>query len=182
MTMTPVEQLHTAVRRYCFDRVSMWYKAYGELPSAGKDRDGAKYTDEALGIFPRYNVLNAIVEEVERFRPYELGDISEAKEFLNLAILTAQSVFTQKPIGTIDGDAINDERERLASFIQTRDAESLVTVLPLFYRRVLSGLEISAVRQRLEDKWQVDKGYWYPLSAKKQTMLKRSRTNISKEK
>lgn len=63
-----IENLHTAIRRYCMDRYSHWTGKYAELSSAGKGRAGSGYTDEALYTFPRYNVLNAILFEIERYR------------------------------------------------------------------------------------------------------------------
>ena len=68
------------------ERHSYWTNKYAELSSAGKDRAGYGYTDEALSTFPRYNVLNAILFEVERYRPEEFGTLDEAKRFFRLRV------------------------------------------------------------------------------------------------
>jgi hypothetical protein len=59
-----IGKLHTAGRRYCLDRYDYWWKRYIEIQTKGHDRKG-NHTDEALRVFPRYNILNAILVEVE---------------------------------------------------------------------------------------------------------------------
>jgi len=83
------------------ERYSYWTKKYGELASTGKDRSGSEYTEEALCTFPRYNVLEAILVEVERHRPSDFTSLNEAKRAFKDVAANAQSIFTQPPIGRI---------------------------------------------------------------------------------
>lgn len=162
-----VEKLHTAIRRYCMERYSYWTKKYGELASAGKDRSGYEYTKEALYTFPRYNVLNAILVEVERHRPVDFTSLNEAKRVFKNVATNAQNLFTQPPNGTLEQQAMDEEREALDHFISKVSEDDLSFVKPLFYRRVLTAEEGATIRDRLQTDWGVSQGYWYPLTDRK---------------
>jgi hypothetical protein len=165
--MNAIEQLHTAVRRYCMEQYMQWSLAYSELLAAGKDREGNRYTDEALATFPRYNVLNAVLTEIERYRPQDFSNFNEARDFFKLVAGSAQSIFTERPIGPIDTSAMNDERLRLVEFIDCQSPQTVQTVEPLFYRRVLSKPEEDSIRNQVKDRWGISHWYWYPLSEAK---------------
>jgi hypothetical protein len=162
-----MEKLHAAVRRYCLEQYSYWTKKYGELVSEGKDRFGNQYANEALYTFPRYNVLNAILVEVERHRPVDFSSIDDAKRVLKSVALNAQSIFTQPPNGNLEQTAMNEEREALAKFISELSNNDLLLVEPLFYRRVLTAEEGATIWDKLETDWGVSEGYWYPLANRK---------------
>ncbi len=90
-----IEQLHTATRRYCIENYDFWLNKYFELnETLQSDND---YTDEAYSIFSRYNALNAILIEVERFQPNDFSSFKEAKEFFCLISKEANSIFTKPP-------------------------------------------------------------------------------------
>jgi hypothetical protein len=158
-----IESLHTAIRRYCFDRYSYWSTRYGELISRGADRIGSKYTEEALDTFPRYNVIDAILVEVERCRPQDLSSLDEAKTIFRAVCASAQSIFTQPPNGQLEQTAMNEERLALDNFIANLTLTDLSKVEPLFYRRVLTSEE-SAIWAKLQRAWDIAGGYWYPLA------------------
>src|SRR4051794_29615313 len=90
-----IHQLHDAARRYCIERVADWHRRYSDLCSNGSDRAADGYTDAAYEIFPRYNVLNAILTEVEGFTPADFRTLDEARAFLSAAADTAQNLFTR---------------------------------------------------------------------------------------
>lgn len=162
-----IEKLHIAIRRYCMDRYSYWMERYSELASLGKARSGYEYTGEALCTYPRYNVLNAMLVEIERHRPEDFTSLDEARRVFRAAAANAQNVFTRPPHGNLELQVMNEERAALDSFIATATADDLSAVEPLFYRRVLSAEESAAIREKLETVWQVTEGYWYPLSGRK---------------
>ncbi len=93
--------IHTAARRYCLERYALWAGRYAEIARRGGDRerDGYRYTSEALARFPRYNVLNAIRVELERIHFGELRDFDGAKARVLRAGEAANDDFTRKPIG-----------------------------------------------------------------------------------
>ncbi len=159
-----IEKLHTAIRRYCMDRYSYWTKEYGELAAMGKDRAGSGYTQEALCTFPRYNVLNAILIEIERHRPEKFSTLDEAKRFFIAVAADAQNIFTQPPNGNLEQQVMNEEREALGKFIAQLTDRDLLSSEPLFYRRVLSAAESNSIRERLRTVWGIREGYWYPLA------------------
>ena len=159
-----IEKLHTAIRRYCMDRYSYWMKKYDELAAVGKDRAGYGYTQEARCTFPRYNVLNAILVEIERHRPENFATLGEAKRIFRAAAANAQNVFTQPPNGKLEQQVMNEEREALDQFIAQLTERDLLSIEPLFYRRVLSAEESNIIWERLRTVWDVTEGYWYPLA------------------
>jgi hypothetical protein len=162
--MNEVESLHTAIRRYCMDRYSYWTEKYGEIASKRKDSAGHGYTQEALCTFPRYNVLNAILVEIERHRPEDFTILNEAKDTFSAAARNAQTIFTQPPNGDLEQKVMHEEREALCEFISRLSERDLTRIEPLFYRRVLSAAESNIIWGRLKTIWRITEGYWYPLA------------------
>jgi hypothetical protein len=158
--------VHTAARRYCLKRYAQWSEIYAEIVHRGRDRErgGYHYTPEALGTFPRYNVLEAIRVELERIDPVELGDFEATKARAIRAGQTANDDFTRNPIGSIERKAIADERAAFCGYIAGLSHADLRTVEPLPYRRVLAADESESVWGRLREHWQMPGGYWYPLA------------------
>lgn len=156
--------LHTAARRYCDRQYRHWADLYDELDRTGRDRDGAEYTPEALGLFPRYNVLNAIRVEIERLEPNDLGEFDATLDILLAAVGTAEDDFTRKPIGEIDAAAMMEERESLSTYLRGLDAAQLRHIEPLPYRRVLDASEAKATWAKLSDRWSIEPGSWFPLA------------------
>ncbi len=107
MTVSPAE-LHTIVRRYLLERHAEWTRRYGEMAPGKK----GQYSATALDTFPRYQVLQAILDEVERWRPEDLPDLQTAREILAKAGMSAESPFTRPPHGDIEAHAMAEERER----------------------------------------------------------------------
>lgn len=159
-----IQKLHTSVRRYCMSRYSYWTKRYSELVSAGKDRVGYGYTEEALSTFPRYNVLKAMLIEVERQRPESFTSLDEAKRVFREAAASAETIFTQPPHGTVERQVMNEERGALDKFIAQLTENDLVAVEPLFYRRVLDAKETEVIWGQLKLAWGITGGYWFPLA------------------
>ena len=121
------------------------------------------YSAEALATFPRYNVLNAILTEIERHRPSDFSNFDEAKGFFILAVKEAESLFTKPPKGDIENRVMNEERELLCQYITHLTDKDLSEIEPLFYHRVLSETESKEIRAKLKTIWNVE-GYWYPLT------------------
>lgn len=147
------------------DGYSHWTQKYNELSFVGKDR--ADCDDEAHRTFPRYNVLNAILIEVERYRPEEFSSLDEAKRFFRLVAIEAQSIFTKPPNGNLQRMAMDEEREALSRFIDQLTEEDLSSVEPLFHRRVFSTEEAAYIWGKLSSRWGISDRYWYPLTLEK---------------
>lgn len=159
-----IEKLHISIRRYCIENSQFWRKKYFELTKSRKsDND---YTDEAYSVFPKYNALDAILIEIERFQPNDFSNFEEAKEFFCLISKEANSIFTKPPNNEIAEKVQNEEREKLCEFINNLNEIDLEKVKPLFYRKVLSEKESESLRKKLSERWSVD-GYWFPLSVDK---------------
>jgi hypothetical protein len=157
--MDEVTALHTAGRRRCAERVEHWRALYAELERRGDhavvQADGREtYTTPALGIFPRYNVLEAIRSEIERFVPSDFDGPDECRGVLALSADTAQSAFT-RGLGSIEQAAQDDERRRFAEWARTVVADTSIAALP--FRRVLGESESKDLVRRLDARW----GHWY---------------------
>lgn len=162
-----IKNLQTSIRRYCINNSTHWSDKYYEVAAAGNERSGFGYTDEALYIFPRYMLLNAILVEVERYVPEDFTTIEEAKRFFRLIATETQSESTQPHDNKIERKAITEERDALCIFIDQLTEQDLLTVEPLFYRRVLSEKESNSIWKKLKSRWEIPKQYWYPLMLNK---------------
>lgn len=156
--------LHTAARRYCIDNISRWRDAYSQLRNGG--RDGSGYTDEAYRVFPRYNVLGTILENVEMIVPDDFDSVDDLRAALLYVATWAEGKFTKNPSSTIAAETMRSERRDFADYIRQLDVTSLDDVLPLFHRRIFRREEAAAVWERVSARWQIGKSYWYPLSEK----------------
>lgn len=158
-----VENLHTAARRYCIDRGHYWQKKYHDYLNTDGRPAGGTYSDEALDLFPRYNCLNAILVEIEKFIPEDFSSLLETKEILIQAGNTSESLFTGSQ-NCIAKQAMQQEREKFIEYIINMNQEQLESVEPLFYRRVLTESESRRLWAMLQEKWDIrPKKYWYPL-------------------
>lgn len=164
--MNLAQALHTAARRYCNEQYDHWAIKYSEISLAGHDRaaDGYHYTTEALGVFPRYNVLNAIRIELERIDPNELANLNDTRDLILQIGERADDDFTRKPIGQIDAAAMANERETFCDFIRELSDPDLRLVKSLPYQRVLSQSESESIWLGLRERWKITEGYWFPLS------------------
>jgi len=159
--MNSIEALHHAARQYCIEHAAAWRERYSELGAAGRatlPTTEAKwtYTREAYNAFPRYQSLEAIQNEVERFVPADFRSLEEARSMLALAGETAQSLFTKHTDDTaIAADA--DEREEFSRFVRNVDELRLAEQQSLPYRRVLGTDEHKKLHCALTEKW----GKWY---------------------
>lgn len=161
-----VERLHTLARRYCTERYAYWTEIYSRLAAQGKLRkaDGYHYTDEALDIFPRYQVLSAMLVEVERLIPGNIPSLGEARELICLAGVAAESPFTRPPHTEVQAKAMAEERESFCRHVLGFPEEGLKDVEPLFYRRALEPREAREAFARVSELWGIDRWYWYPLA------------------
>jgi hypothetical protein len=142
------------------DRYDELMRAYAKLPRQG-GRDG--YSTRALRIFPRYNVVQAVLVEVERLDPDRLPDLDGLAAALDRAAYTAQSPLTDPPGGAVQAEAMADERGLFSAAVQTWMTISDLEVEPLGYRRVLTPEESSDWRTRLEKRWGVRDTSWHPM-------------------
>ena len=144
------------------ERRSLWADRYDEIRAAGRDRKGRGYSDEALSTFPRYLILDAMLEQFERYRPSEFASLENAKAFLRE--IANEANLDERFSEGLERKAIEEERVLINQFIKEQTASGLINVAPLFYRRVMSEIEENAIRSRLKERWGIESGYWFPLS------------------
>jgi hypothetical protein len=159
--MNPIVAVHNAARHYCMERSTHWHREYAQLAAVGRDRttsDTGKwnYTDDSYAVFPRYQVLAAILVEVERFVPAEFASVGEARALMVLAGETAESPFTRykNPIAV---EAVRDERLRFVEFIRSADEQRLADLPLLSFRRALGVAEHRQLHEAFRRRW----GSWY---------------------
>jgi hypothetical protein len=149
--------LHTMARRYLRSRNGKLHAEYAALPQESRRRLG-DYTDEEKRIFPRYNVVDAMLREVERLDPEDLPP----PDRLAAAAMTAQSVFTTD-LGPIEAEVTAAERDLFRRSIKSWLAAKDVVVEPLGYRRVFGEEEAEGWRRGLERRWGLQRTMWHPL-------------------
>ena len=159
--MDAVEALHHAARQYCAERAALWRQRYAQLGNVGGATvsiAGAKwtYTAAAYDIFPRYQLLSAMQNEVERLVPGDFASLDECRSILALAGETASSPNAKQTNPTAIA-AECDEREQFAHFVRTVGQSRLFEQKPLPFRRVLSATEHKAMHATLAGRW----GRWY---------------------
>lgn len=155
--------VHWASRRYLKERYEGLRSGYRQLPNNGRQADGFHYTTEAKRIFPRYNVVEAILIEVERLDPDHLPGIDAVTHTLLAAAESANSPFTTSPRDEVEADAIADERRLFVANVQRWVAQPNLGIDPLPYRRVLRPAESSAWRTSSQHRWGVRNGWWHPM-------------------
>jgi len=162
--MDPTQALHTAARRYCTQKHSHWVDEYTKLPNEGRAANDYDYTPEALNIFPRYNVLKAILNAVEKLVPSDFGSVDEARKALIATGQDAQSPFTEDPSCDIEQSAIAEERTAFCAYIANITDTALAAVAPLPYERVLQEEESKRLWGKLGEVWDVTEHHWFPLT------------------
>jgi hypothetical protein len=159
--MTDTEALITAARRYLQDNHSYWADRYS------KERTGNDfpytYTDNDYNLFPRYNVLSAILDRVEALVGQADLDFEACKKELKSIGLTAENPFTTGEQDDIEKKAIKAERLKFINFIENTKPKDLKLVEPLPFRRRLNENESNQVRSLLLDIWNYEGNYWEPV-------------------
>ncbi|WP_439655879.1 hypothetical protein ACSHWB_25945 [Lentzea sp. HUAS TT2] len=152
--------LHTMARRYLMSRNGKLHAEYEALPHAARRRFGG-YSEEEKRIFPRYNVVAAILREVERLDPDDLPPPARLATAL-AAATSAHSVFTTD-LDSIEAEATAEERDLFRTSVKSWLAAKDLLVEPLPYRRVFSDEEVEQWRSRLADRWGTRRTMWHPL-------------------
>ena len=146
--MDTITAFHTAARRYCIDR-------YAELHKVGKE------------ISTRFQAIDAILAEIERFTPSDFEDVQEAKNLMAHAGQVAENGFITSLHKTPKfKKIIQMERDSFSEFIQSLTENDLANIQPLPYQRVLAQKESEAIWRALQNRWQCEQKnrYWYPLT------------------
>jgi hypothetical protein len=157
--------LQVAARRYLMDRYDELSRRYAALPNQGRAADGYHYRREAWRVFPRYNVVEAILVQVERLDPDRLPKLSDLVDALAQAADTAQSPLTQPAINKVAAAAMAEERRLFRSTLQGWVTRGAVRVEPLGYRRVLTHVESTEREEQLRRRWGLVGRSWYPIVA-----------------
>lgn len=156
--MTDIEALHTAARRYCITQAKKWAERYSRMIADSQSR-------ESLNVYPRYQVLQAILTNLERQTPDSFPDIRTARSALLSVGRTAEDVFTgQHAEEGVAMQAHREERERFCRYVDGLKGEALSAIEPLPYRRVLGRQESDALWDRLRERWAIREQLWHPLT------------------
>ena len=159
--MKDVEELITLARRYCQENFSYWANRYS-TERTGNDFPYT-YSESDYNLFPRYNVLSAILANVETLVDQDFQDLESCKNELKQIGLSAQSIFTTGEQNEIEKNAIDEERKKFVHFIEGVTQNDLLLAEPLPYRRRLKPEEKAQIRKQLFEKWNYDGDYWDPL-------------------
>jgi hypothetical protein len=149
------QKLLTAAQRYCLDRIHYWTGKYAELESQGRTRTRSGGTEEAVNVYPRYNLLGNILNEIERFVGSEFQSLEYAREVLQLAGGTEEQGATG--LSAIAATAEAEERDAFRRFVNEISEDQLREVAELPYRRRLAEEEHRELFRKLVNVW----GNWY---------------------
>jgi hypothetical protein len=159
--MTDTEALITASRRYLKDNFSYWADRYSK-ERTGKDFPYT-YTNNDYNLFPRYNVLSAILDKVETLLGQNQLVFETCKQKLKEFGLTANSPFTTGEQNDTAKKAMQEERKKFIDFVQKLAANNLQEIQPLPHRRRLTKVESDQIRQALQEHWNFQGNYWEPV-------------------
>jgi hypothetical protein len=149
------EALHTAARRYCIDRAHLLEERdHGEAAGTVRAR---------FDLFARYDILYAILTDIESLTPDDAASLEEMRNLLIVAGQTAWVFMPRQPKAT-EVQAMDEERALFCDYVSTLSPEDLRRVHPLPYRRTLSRTEHERLWTQLQDRWGAIRGYWYPLT------------------
>ncbi len=155
------DALITAARHYLKNNFAYWADRYS------KERTGAdipySYTDNDYNLFPRYNVITAILDGVEALTGNTVMTVAECKAALIEIGTSANSSFTTGEQNAIELQAMAEERDKFVDYIVYLDSEIIVKQEPLPYRRRLTKEESEKVRKALKNHWGFQGDYWDPL-------------------
>jgi len=160
-----VVHLHSAARRYLTEQHAAWCDRYTEMQRGRKPPIPYSYTDREYATFPRYNVLAAILTEVERIDPEEVTTLDEMRELLVTAGEAAESDFTRQSPGAAGREislrAMDEEREVFVAHVRALDEDLLWRVAPLPRRFILPEARAARVRDDIARVWAIE-GSFYP--------------------
>jgi hypothetical protein len=124
------------------------------------------YSPKDYEFFSRYNALDAILKGVESVLDENYETVDKCKEVLKAIGESSQTIFTERVASETEQRAMEDERNKFATFIENITEDDLKTVLPLPYNRKLREDESARIGEKLKELWNYDGGYWDPLEEK----------------
>ena len=137
-----------------------WVRVYAKTP--GKVGMPYGYTEQQYGVFPRYNMLKAVLTGIEGLDLAALGTLSGMRAALLCVGETSTDQFTEQDANVIERDAKAEERAMFCAYIRGLSDADLLGVKPLPHRRVLKCSESAAHLVQLRERWGADFP-WFPL-------------------
>ncbi|MDR0321360.1 MAG: hypothetical protein LBI28_07635 [Treponema sp.] len=168
--MTDIESLVTLARHYCIENYNYWHQRYSG------ERSGQMYSDNDYNIFPRYNVLNAILQGIETIIDKKYNSIDDCKNELKYIGKTSQTIFTKVRLtkekrDKVKNNAMNEERDKFILFIDNIQEKDLYEVSPLPYNRKLSQNESKEIYKQLYNSWGFSGFTWNQSESKKEIIF-----------
>jgi hypothetical protein len=152
------EALHTAARRYCIDRSHLLKERdHGEAAGTVRAR---------FDLSARYDVLYAILTDIESLTPDDAASLEEMRHLLIVAGQTTGGFFMPRQPKATEVQAMDEERALFCDYVSALSPEDLRWVHPLPYHRTLSRMEHERLWTQLQVRWGAIHGYWYPLTGK----------------
>lgn len=162
--------LHAFARRYCMKRRERWIERYRRIEEAAVREQLAsgeyRYTDEAHDVYPRYNILQAILNAIETLDPERLPEIGTLANVLISLGFNATDPLIGGHDSAIANNAEVEERTKFSRLITRACTEGVPQQETLFYRRVLSESEVTDLWTKTSNKWGITTDGWYPLTQK----------------
>lgn len=154
ISMTKIESIITLARHYCIKNYNYWSDKYTH------EKSGKMYSDDDYNLFPRYNVLKAILQGIETIINKQFDSVDDCKNELKNIGQISQTIFTKNTTSKIANSAMNDERNKFNDFIENMLEEDLYNVLPLPHNRKLSISESKEIYKGLKLNWNFEGFCW----------------------
>lgn len=148
-----IAALHQAARRYCIDEHARWARLY----TSQRTSKTAPYSNTDYNLFPRYLVLDGILDEIERWVPAQLASLEEARERLGEAARTGSTALSRNVTHPVGLAAQAEVRADVERFLFESTLAEWLAAAPLPFRRTLGEAEVTALRAAFHARW----GTWY---------------------
>jgi hypothetical protein len=115
-------------------------------------------------LFPRYHVVQAVIDGIESLDSDSLPEIAQLRWHLEVQTTLADSIFTKVSAGSIRSTQ-EQERRHLLGLLQSIDLKGAAATPQMPYRRVLDSDTVEASYAKLRAVWGLNQKNWHPIIA-----------------
>ena len=152
-------------RHYCINNYRFWHEKYTS------EKSGKMYSDDDFNLFPRYNALSGILEEILMIVDKKFKTINECKDELITIGEYSQHFLNENITNNIANNAINEERIKFIEFLNNISGNDLINVERLPFIKKLDKKESKDIRDKLKQIWNFTGSYWEHSNNREETIF-----------
>lgn len=149
------------MRHFLKERIIHWQQLYSNLDGPNTTPEMEK-SDQIKRVYTRYNLLQAVLDEIDRMDFDRLADFSDTRDYILCATQCAASVFT-KSTDRLEQEAMQEERDLAGTFVRMQTSSDCLSIDPLPYTRRLSSSDSESIRSRIRTTWGIKEFCWHPI-------------------